>query len=192
MPATDRGSGRRGGRSRLVAAALLAAGCSEASPSPEPAPTEDALHDELVASDFEGEDALGGLGYVDFGEVADEPRLLGLEAIGRALARLERSGVVLPKLLPGGLRVLHREGEACGATPPIPNVEGGEGGGLTMRRLPGVVVTDLRDGFAAGAASQPSQRARESVAWCASELENLLRTDAEREALALGLSQRPG
>ena len=74
MPATDRGSGRRGGRSRLVAAALLAAGCSEASPSPEPAPTEDALHDELVASDFEGEDALGGLGYVDFGEVADEPR----------------------------------------------------------------------------------------------------------------------
>jgi len=91
-------------------------------------------------------------------ERTEEERALGLEAVGHALARLERSRVVLPELEPGDVYV-HRRPAAAGACsakgrPGLPSVP--------IHRLPGVVFANLRGGLIV--ASDGDRRVHEAVA----------------------------
>lgn len=103
-----------------------------------------------------------------------DERRLGVEAVGRFLARLARSRAVLPLLRPAGVLVELRAPDAGGACER-------PAGGLALRRLPGVMVQELRCGRIVGSAEHG--RARDAVGWLASELAALVRPD-ERALLA--------
>ncbi len=121
-------------------------------------------------------------------EMTEEERRLGIEAVGAALERVERSGAVFPRLRPGGILVLLRGEGACGAEMPV---------GGALHRLPGVAIEDLAGGFLVEG-DEEHPRVVETYRYVRSEIEGLLREDewelfaatASREGVQAGVAER--
>ncbi len=81
------------------------------------------------------------------GEPAGPGRALGLEALGHALARLARSGVSLPRLAPEHLWLTPAGEGECAPGLAVPE-------GLHRKRLPGVALSEVRDGSLGGSSNK--------------------------------------
>ncbi len=72
-------------------------------------------------------------------ELAEPGRARGLEALAHALANLVHSGTVLPRLSPGDVALIPGPEGGC-------ELATGDGAGLRLNRLPGVVITQVPGG----------------------------------------------